>query len=480
MKFPKGFFWGGAIAANQAEGGFEEGGRGYITSDFTTAGALNVMRQNTYRNKDGKIVYLPGLFPDTDGTMEPVTVEGEYYPNRIAVDFYHHYKEDIALLAEMGFTMFRLSISWARIYPNVIDEKPNQEGLDFYRDVFETCRKYGIEPLVTMSHYDDPVCINTKLGGWQNREIIDQFEKYVRTIVSEYKGFVKYWLTFNEINSAMPSTFGMSLNGIENANTSFERLHNRFLASARAVIATHEIDPKSKVGCMIAMGPAMYPNSCRPEDNIAHIKALQSNFFCSDVQVRGYYPSYTPSLLKEWGVDFTFTEEDNQLLKKGKVDFYSCSYYLTHVISADEKVRLKNPYLQYSEWGWAIDPVGLRYVLNQVYDRYQVPVMIVENGFGAIDKKEEDGSVHDPYRIEYHRRHFQEMAKAIEDGVDLIGYTMWGPIDIVSAGTGQMSKRYGFIYVDRDDQGNGTLERSRKDSFYYIQKVYRSNGEDLD
>ncbi|MBQ4254280.1 MAG: family 1 glycosylhydrolase [Erysipelotrichaceae bacterium] len=483
MKFPKGFYWGGAIAANQAEGGYGEGNRGEIISDYTTAGAHGVSRQNTFRDKDGNIVYLPGLFANFDETYTPVTVEGEYYPNRVAIDFYHHYKEDIAMFAEMGFTMFRLSISWARIFPNVVDEKPNQAGLDYYRDVFETCRKYGIEPLVTMSHYDDPLCINLKLGGWENRDMVGYFEKYARTIVREYKGLVKYWLTFNEINSAMPRAFGAD-NGIESAQTSFERLHNRFLASARAVIAAHQENPDCKVGCMIAMGPAIYPATCSPDDMMAMVKGIQDNFFCSDVQVRGYYPSYAPSLCRSLGFELNVSKEDADLLKAGKVDFYSYSYYMTNLASAKQSDNIfdrpKNPYLKYSDWGWAIDASGLRYTLNLIYDRYQVPIMVVENGLGAVDKVEEDGSIHDPYRIEYHREHFKQMAKAIEDGVDLIGYTMWGPIDIVSAGTGQMSKRYGFIYVDRDDKGNGTLARSRKDSFYYIQKVYKSNGEDLD
>ncbi len=483
MKFPKGFFWGGAIAANQAEGGYGEGGRGEIISDYTTAGANGVPRQNTYLNEKGELVYVPGLFPDVKPDWKPVTVEGEYYPNRIAVDFYHHYKEDIALLAEMGFTMFRLSICWARIYPDITDETPNQQGIDYYRDIFETCRKYNIEPLVTISHYDDPLCITHKLGGWENRAVADYFEKYVRTIVSEYKDLVKYWLTFNEINSALPRKGSMG-NGIESHVASFERLHNRFLASAKAVLAAHEIDPECHVGCMIAIGPSFYPETCKPEDMMAMVEAHQNNFFCSDVQVRGYYPSYTKKMLGQLGIEFNVSQEDAALLKKGKVDFYTFSYYMTNIVSAGSTDELisskKNPYVKYTDWGWAVDPSGLRFALNLIYDRYQVPIMVVENGLGAVDKLEEDGSVHDPYRIEYHRDHIKEMAKAIEDGVDLRGYTMWGPIDIVSAGTGQMSKRYGFIYVDRDDKGNGTLARSRKDSFWYIQKVYKSNGEELD
>ncbi|MBQ4253755.1 MAG: family 1 glycosylhydrolase, partial [Erysipelotrichaceae bacterium] len=299
---------------------------------------------------------------------------------------------------------------------------------------------------------------------------------------------VKYWLTFNDINMLMPRK-AASLSGIgKTGGEGFIKLHTKFLASARAVLAAHEEDPDCLVGCMIAGGPSSYAETCKPEDVLYNYKNQQMNFYCPDVQVRGYYPSYSKSLWKEYDVDVEVTDQDRELLKAGKVDFYSYSYYQTRVTATEKDpetgeirfVNRKNPYLEYSEWEWSIDPMGLRYTLNLIYDRYQVPIMVVENGFGAVDKVEEDGSIHDPYRIRYHKMHIEAMADAIADGVDLIAYTMWGPIDIVSAGTGQMSKRYGFIYVDRDDQGNGTLDRSRKDSFYWIQKAYKSNGEDLD
>ena len=487
--FPKGFFWGGAIAANQAEGGFDEGHKGLVISDFTTAGTYSVPRMDTFKTKDGEIVYLGGLNPVIPEGAEPVTVEGEYYPNRIAIDFYHHYKEDIALLAEMGFNMFRMSISWARIYPNIIDDEPNQEGLDYYRDVFKTCKEYGVEPLVTMSHFDDPICLDTKLGTWENRRMADYFEKYARTIVREYKGLVKYWLTFNEINSQMPMVPPSTPASKVEGGICLNRLHTKFLASAKAVLAAHQEDPNCLVGCMIAGGPGTYPETCAPADMLAQIFKQQENYYCSDVQVRGYYGDYAKRIWKQYGATFEVTPEEERLLLAGHVDFYTFSYYMTQITSAEPAkagpsgfpIFKKNPHLKYSEWGWAIDPDGLRYTLNLLNSRYQVPIMVVENGLGAVDVKEEDGSVHDPYRIEYHKAHFKAMSQAImEDGVNCIGYTMWGPMDIISASTGQMSKRYGFVYVDRDDEGNGTLARSKKDSFYYIQKVYKSNGEDLD
>lgn len=487
--FPKGFFWGGAIAANQAEGGYDEGNKGLVISDFTTAGAHGVPRLNTFKSKDGEILYLNGFNPVIPEGAEPVTVEGTYYPNRIAIDFYHHYKKDIALFAEMGFTMFRMSISWARIYPNIIDDEPDQEGLEFYRDIFVTCKEYGIEPLVTMSHFDDPICLDTKLGTWENKRMADYFEKYARTLAREYKGLVKYWLTFNEINGIMPMVAPSTPAAKMEGGIALNRLHTKFLASAKAVLAAHEEDPNCLVGCMIAGGPSVYPETCAPADALAMVHQMQENFYCSDVQVRGYYPDYAPRIWKKYGAKIEITPAEERLLLAGHVDFYTYSYYMTMLASASPEkpgadgfaMGRKNPYLKYSDWGWSIDPDGLRYSLNLINDRYQVPIMVVENGFGAVDVKEEDGSVHDPYRIEYHKAHFKTMAQAInEDGVNCIGYTMWGPIDIISAGTGQMSKRYGFIYVDRDDNGEGTLARSRKDSFYYIQKVYKSNGEDLD
>lgn len=493
MSFPNNFLFGGAQAANQCEGAWDEGGKGLSSFDFTTAGSVSKMRYSTFKDKDGNIV-KGGMFGlGIPEGCEPYTDPNEYYPNRVGVDFYHRYKEDIKLFGEMGMRLFRLSISWPRIYPNADEEKPNQEGLDFYRSVFEECHKYGIEPLVTISHFDDPLAIDLKHGTWANRKVIDYFEKYARTLFTEYKGLVKYWLTFNEINSLMmmPKFIGLKGEEAKKANSlAYVQLHNKFIASAKAVKAAHEIDPDMMVGCMIAGGPSVYPFTCDPKDVLKTMQEQQENFYCSDVQVRGEYGKYAQRLWRENGVELEISEEDKKILKEGKVDFYSYSYYSTNVATTHEDAgeeaggnfmaSIKNPYLKYSDWGWAMDPDGLRYTLNIISDRYGVPIMVVENGLGAYDTVEEDGSIHDPYRIGYLRDHIKAMSQACEDGVNLIGYTTWGCIDIISAGTGEMSKRYGYIYVDRDDEGNGTLKRTPKDSYYWYKKVIASNGEDLD
>ena len=472
MSFPKNFLFGGATAANQCEGAWDEGGKGLSSFDFTLAGSVKKARYSTFLDKDGKLV-KGGLFGfGIPEGATPYTVEGEYYPNRIGVDFYHHYKEDIKLFGEMGMRLFRLSISWPRIFPNADEETPNQEGLDFYRSVFEECKKYGIEPLVTISHYDDPLAIDLKYGSWKNRKVIDFYEKYARTLFTEYKGLVKYWLTFNEINCLMmmPKLMGLEGEALTKVySDAYLQLHNKFVASAKAVKAAHEIDPEMMVGCMIAGGPSVYPLTCDPKDVLKAMQVQQENFYCSDVQVRGEYGAYAKRMWKEAGINIEVSEEDAKVLKEGKVDFYSYSYYATNVATthkdAGDKAAgnfvasVKNPYLQYSDWGWSMDPDGLRYTLNVIHDRYCCPIMVVENGLGAYDTVEEDGSIHDPYRIDYLRGHIKALGEAIDDGVELIGYTTWGCIDIISAGTGEMSKRYGYIYVDRDDLGNGTLKR---------------------
>ena len=493
MSFPKNFLFGGAQAANQCEGAWDEGGKGLSSFDFTSAGSVKKMRYSTFLDKDGNLIHA-GMFGfGVPEGATPYTDPNEYYPNRTGVDFYHHYKEDIKLFGEMGMRLFRLSIAWPRIYPNADEEKPNQEGLDFYRSVFEECHKYGIEPLVTISHYDDPLAIDLKHGSWTNRKVIDYYEKYARTLFTEYKGLVKYWLTFNEINMLMmmPLFSGLTGDAAKEANKkAYLQLHNKFIASAKAVIAAHEIDPSMMVGCMIAGGPSTYALTCDPKDELKNLQAQQENFYCSDVQVRGEYGAYSKRIWKENGFELEISDEDKEILKKGKVDFYSYSYYSTNVTTTHKDAgemaggnftaSVKNPYLKYSDWGWAMDPDGLRYTLNLIHDRYRVPIMVVENGLGAYDTVEEDGSIHDPYRIEYLRNHIKALGEAYDDGVNIIGYTTWGCIDIISAGTGEMSKRYGYIYVDRDDLGNGTLKRTPKDSYYWYKKVIASNGEDLD
>lgn len=489
MSFPKGFYWGGATAANQCEGGYGLDGKGKISSDFLLAGSAKSPRLITYIDKEGNKGKISGFQPFPKMAKRAI-FEDEYYPNHKAIDFYHHYKEDIALFAEMGFKMYRMSMSWSRIFPNGIEKEPNEQGLKFYENVFKECKKYGIEPLVTLCHYDTPIYLEEDCGGWTNHDLIDYFEHYAETVFKRYKGLVKYWLTFNEINSLlMYFDFFKGMTADDKKET-YLKLHHQMVASARVVKLAHQIDTNYQVGCMLAT-TVNYPLTCDPKDVLACQRKWQDYFFYSgDVMVRGYYPSFAKSTRARNGVELEFSQSDLDELKEGVVDFISFSYYSTSCVTTHEDVEMdgagnivlgaKNKYLKYSDWGWSLDPDGLRYLLNVIYDRYQKPLMIVENGLGAIDKKEEDGSIHDPYRIDYLREHIKAMEEAIDDGVDLRAYTPWGCIDLISASTGEMRKRYGFIYVDLDDEGNGTYKRYKKDSFYWYKKVIASNGEDLD
>lgn len=487
-EFPKNFLWGGATAANQVEGGYDEGGKGLSVTDITTAGSLKTPRYLTYtlNGKKGKVagMFANALPEGAKGTI----FDDEYYPNHVAVDFYHHYKEDIKMFAEMGFKVYRMSIAWSRIFPKGDEEQPNQAGLDFYRKVFEELKKYNIEPLVTISHYEDPLYLAQKYHDWQDRKMIDEYVKYTTTLFKEYKGLVKYWLTFNEINSAIAFLDFMGTPTDIQVQQAYQKLHYQFVASARAVKKAHEIDPNYVVGCMIA-GMVDYPGTPDPKDVLATRYAMEKGvFYCGDVQCKGEYPTFAHRLWDPYHVKLDITNQDLKDLKEGTVDMYTFSYYQSNLVTThqtNDQVKgnfaagQKNPYLKYSEWGWSTDPMGLQYYLEVMYDRYHLPLMVVENGLGAIDKVDSDGKIHDPYRIDYLRQHIVAMKNAISDGVDLRGYTTWGCIDLVSAGTGQMSKRYGFIYVDRDDQGNGSLKRIPKDSFYWYKKVIASNGEDL-
>ena len=469
--FPQGFLWGGATAANQCEGGYNEGGKGLGVPDIMTGGTVSEPRHIT------------------DGILE-----GRHYPSHEAVDMYHHYLDDIKLFGEMGFKCYRMSINWSRIFPMGDEAEPNQAGIEFYRRVFEACREQGIEPMVTLSHYELPYGLSKNYGGWKNPALIEFYLNYARTVMTEFKGLVKYWLTFNEINMILHLPFmgaGLVFEEGENKKAvEYLAAHNELVASAWATKIAHEIDPEVKIGCMLAAG-SYYPYSCRPEDVRAAQLENQDNYFFVDVQSRGYYPAYALKKLEREGIDVGMTEEDKRILAENTVDFISFSYYSTRCAAGEGSdaaktegnafAGAKNPYLKESQWGWAIDPLGFRITLNDLYDRYQKPLFVVENGLGAKDVVEEDGSINDDYRIDYLRQHIEAMRDAVtEDGVDLLGYTTWGPIDLVSAGTGEMSKRYGFVYVDRDDAGNGTLARSRKKSFDWYKKVIATNGEDLD
>lgn len=469
-KFKKNFLWGGAVAANQCEGGWNADGKGISVSDVATAGAVDKNRE-----------YTDGI------------IKGKYYPSHEAIDFYHHYKEDIAMLAEMGFKCFRTSISWTRIFPNGDEPEANEEGLKFYDNLFDECLKYGIEPVVTISHYEMPYKLCERYGGWRDRKLIDFYVNYCDAIFKRYKNKVKYWMTFNEINAIIFMPFisgGIRIkNGENKEQICYNAAHNQFLASAKAVKLGHKINPEFKIGCMLAY-PLMYPETCNPNDIEAANEAMNKNYFFTDVQVRGYYPNNMKCYFERNNINLHIEPGDEEILREGTVDYIGFSYYMSSVVSSDPKKGcstdgnltggIKNPYLKSSDWGWQIDPVGLRITLNNLYDRYQIPLFVVENGLGACDVVEKDGSINDEYRINYLKGHIEEMKKAVNiDGVDLIGYTTWGCIDLVSAGTGEMKKRYGFIYVDKDNDGNGTLKRSRKKSFYWYKNVIESNGERL-
>lgn len=480
------FLWGGATAANQVEGGWNEDGKGMSVCDIAT-----------YKPELGNGNYKLHNYYSLDSIKKAINdPSGTIYPKRRGSDFYHHYKEDIGMFAEMGFKVFRLSIAWTRIYPNGIEETPNEAGLKFYDDVFDECLKHGIEPLVTISHYEPPLYLALERNGWYDRECIDYFMRFVDTIVRRYASKVKYWLTFNEVDSMSrhPLTTGALIED-KYPKEDFERIiyqamHHQFVASALATKLIHEVRKDALVGCMITKR-TVYPYSCDPEDVLLAQKQERDVFAFSDIQARGYYPTYLLKELERKGIVIEKQSDDDKIMLENPCDFISFSYYSSTCATAHPEGKsvsagniykgVANPHLKQSDWGWAMDPKGLRKSLIDLYDRYQKPLFIVENGLGAYDTLTEDGKIHDEYRIDYLRDHIREMILAVvEDGVDLMGYTTWGCIDLVSASTNQMSKRYGFIYVDADDEGNGTYKRYKKDSFEWYKKVIASNGADLD
>ncbi|HBF0842636.1 glycoside hydrolase family 1 protein [Clostridioides difficile] len=465
-RFPENFLWGGAVAANQCEGAYNVDGKGLSIQDVTPNGIMT-----------------PRTEKPTEDNMKLV-----------GIDFYNRYKEDIKLFAEMGFKVFRTSIAWSRIYPKGDELEPNEKGLKFYDDLFDECRKYNIEPLVTLSHYETPLYLAEKYDGWISRDLIDFYCRYVNTVFKRYKDKVKYWLTFNEINSIVHEPF---LSGGINTpkekltkNQIYQAIHHELVASAKAVKIGHEINPEFKIGCMVLSMP-VYPLTPSPDDVICAMEKEHENLFFADIHVRGKYPSYSKRYFRKNNIHIDIMDEDIEILKN-TVDFISFSYYMSICESSDKTIKgskgnimggAKNPTLKESEWGWQIDPQGLRYVLNQLYDRYQKPLFIVENGLGAVDElivgENGEPTVNDDYRIDYLRNHLKQVAEAIDDGVDLMGYTTWGCIDLVSASTAELKKRYGFIYVDRNDDGSGTLNRYKKKSFNWYKKVIETNGEYL-
>ncbi len=471
LGFPKEFLWGGALAANQCEGAYLEGRKGLSNVDLCPAG------ENRFNVMLGNIKELKPL-------------PNEIYPSHEAIDFYHRFKEDIALFAEMGFKCLRISIAWSRIFPNGDDETPNEEGLKFYDEVFDEMIKHNIEPVVTICHFDLPVALIENYGGWTNRKLVGFYEKYATTIFKRYKDKVKYWMTFNEINILLHLPFmGAGIlfkDGDNQMQIKYQAAHHELVASALATKALKEIIPNAMMGCMLAAG-AVYPYSCNPKDVQRAMEIERENYLFIDVQAKGEYPGYGKRFFRENNINIKMEHGDLEILKNNTVDYIGFSYYSSRCASVDPSIltdgnvfsTVKNPYLEVSEWGWQIDPMGLRITCNQLYDRYEKPLFIVENGLGAVDKVEKDGQIIDDYRIEYLREHIKEMKEAILDGVDLIGYTPWGCIDLVSASTGEMRKRYGFVYVDKDDKGNGTLERKKKKSFYWYKRVIGSNGEEI-
>src|SRR5690625_285229 len=472
--FPNNFLWGGAIAANQIEGAYLKDGKGLTNVDLLPTGNArwDVMKG-----------YIDSLEPK----------EGVFYPSHEAIDFYHRYKEDIELFAEMGFKALRISISWARIFPNGNDTEPNEAGLKFYDHLFDELLKHGIEPVVTIAHFDVPVHLIRTYGSWKSRELVGFFENYAKTLFERYKDKVTYWMTFNEINMLLHLPFvgaGLVLNEEENVTQiKYQAAHHQLVASARAVKACHDIIPNAKIGCMLAAG-STYPYTSHPDDVFEAMEKDRESFFFIDVQARGTYPGYAKRFFKENEITIQMEDGDEEILKENTVDYIGFSYYSSRVASTDEEILKKqtagnvfgsveNPYLEKSEWGWTIDPKGFRITANDLYDRYQKPLFVVENGLGAVDELTDEGKINDDYRIDYLQKHINEMREAVKDGVEIIGYTSWGPIDIVSASTGEMKKRYGYIYVDKDNEGNGTLNRSRKKSFDWYKQVIETNGADL-
>ncbi|MEH0736724.1 6-phospho-beta-glucosidase [Vibrio alginolyticus] len=460
IKFPEHFLWGGAIAANQVEGAYNLGGKGLSTSDMLPNGILSPHQTREERT--------PGI-------------------KDVAIDFYNRYPEDIALFKEMGFNCLRLSLAWSRIFPNGDELEPNEEGLAFYDKIFDELAEHNIQPFVTLSHYEMPYALVENYGGWGDRRVIEFFERYARTVLERYKDKVKLWLTFNEINMSLHAPFtGVGLQEGASEQEIYQAIHHQLVANAKAVKLCQQIVPNGKIGNML-LGAINYPYTCNPDDVLAAMHENNKWLFFGDVQTRGQYPGYMKRYFRESGIEIQMEAGDLEEIASASVDFISFSYYASGCASADPKQKevgnivdsVPNPYLEKSQWGWLIDPKGLRVLLNFLHDRYQKPLFVVENGLGARDEIDENGEIQDDYRIAYLNDHLVQAHEAILDGVELMGFTSWGPIDLVANSTAEMSKRYGFIYVDRHDDGQGTLERKRKKSFFWYQDVIRTSGGSL-
>ncbi len=458
--FPDEFLWGGAIAANQAEGAYNLAGKGLSTADMLPNGILSAHQTRNER---------------TAGIKD------------IAIDFYHRYPEDIQLFKEMGFNCLRLSLAWSRIFPNGDETEPNEAGLAYYDQLFDELAKHNIQPFVTLSHYEMPYALVENYGGWGDRRVIGFFERYAETVFKRYQHKVKLWLTFNEINMSLHAPFtGVGLPEEVDEQQIYQAIHHQLVASARAVKLCHQIVTDGKIGNML-LGALNYPYTCHPDDVLAAMHENNKWLFFGDVQTRGRYPGYMLRYFRDNNIHIAMQQGDLDEIASASVDFVSFSYYASGCASADPKHKevgnivesVPNPYLQKSQWGWLIDPKGLRVLLNFLYDRYQKPLFIVENGLGAKDFPDENGNIEDDYRIAYLNDHLVQAHQALLDGVELMGFTSWGPIDLVSNSTAEMSKRYGYIYVDRHDNGEGSLQRKPKKSFYWYQQVINSKGASL-
>lgn len=471
--FKKDFFWGGALAANQCEGAWKEDGKGWCAAD------INRFRDNIPLNKkyneEITTIEVKEAMEDKEGV----------YPKRWGIDFYHTYKEDLKLLKGLGMNSFRTSINWARIFPNGDEKEPNEAGLKFYDALIDEVIANGMEPVITISHYEMPLHLTLKYTGWYSREVIDFFVRYCQVLFDRYKEKVKYWILVNQINLIVHESFnhlGIAEDKVENLlEAKYQGVHNEMVACARATKYARELDKDVHIGMMFCDGIS-YPATCKPEDVLANYKRNQMEFLYGDVLLRGKYPGYAFRFYDDNNIRIEFGEGDEEILKN-TADFMAISYYYTRISDAEsikqKKTSYDNPYIKSSDWGWGIDPVGLRTKLNMYYDRYQLPIMIAENGMGAFDQAEDDGSIHDAYRVEYLKAHIIQMKEAVLDGVDVIGYYPWGPIDIVSCSSSEMSKRYGFIYVDLDNYGKGSGKRSLKESYHWYKKVIETNGEVL-
>ncbi|MPW27289.1 family 1 glycosylhydrolase [Alkalibaculum sp. M08DMB] len=477
--FPNEFLWGGALSACQAEGAYDK--------EEKTLTIPDVMRFNPTDNR--KVTKQPNItwevIKEAKGDKDTIM-----YPKRRGINFYETYKDDIALFAEIGFKVFRYSISWARVFPNGNDEKPNEKALEFYDNIIDECLKHQIEPLITISHFDMPIVLIEKYGGWYNRKLIELYKKYCEVLFERYKGKVRYWVTFNEINMSIKAgakTLGIINEGQSNFEEMlFQGLHHQFVAASSVTEIAHRIDPKNKIGSMVAYFTT-YPHTCKPEDTLkAQQDDQMKNDFYLHVMVKGNYPYYALTYFKDNNINLSMTDEDFKIIKSNNADFIGSSYYNSMISSADDvNIELtngnvhsvyKNPHLPANDWGWQIDPVGLRVTLNHIYNKYEIPIFILENSSGFHDVLNSDGTVDDPYRIDFLKQHIQQMGLAIKDGVNILGYTMWGPIDIISSSKSEMSKRYGFIYVDQDDYGNGSKKRYKKNSFYWYKDIIKTNG----